>query len=187
MSEAEYALGTYCGVTFAGIKAASLFSIKRECARCMGKYIKHFKGRGVNFFILRHTVDRVLLYVYNCAQMEKILSDKDNKEFLGARGYDYDDIGGALKTLKEHMSYEEFPHEVGIFLGYPLDDVKGFIAHPNDDVQLVGYWKVYSDAERKKNIFARYDKCTENIVKKLTEGIPLERIFCSRGAYHAAN
>jgi len=177
MSDTEITLGTYCGITFAGIKAASLFSIKRECAKCIGKYIRHFKKRGFNFYILKAESKRLLLYVYNAEQMQRILFDEQNRQFLRKRGYEYETVEQALSILKANMASGEFPHEIGIFLGYPIEDVKGFIAHPNADVQLVGYWKVYEGAERKKRIFDRYEKCTKNIVGKLYSGIPLEQIF----------
>lgn len=177
MSETEYALGTYCGVTFAGIKAASLISIKRECAKCIGKYIKHFKRIGFDFCILRLKGERVLLLVYNREKLWGILSNGEARDFLSRFGYDYTDLRGALAQLKSRMGEDGFPHEIGLFLGYPIEDVKGFIEHPNEDVKLVGYWKVYENAECKKKVFERYNKCTENIVKKLSDGIPLEKIF----------
>lgn len=178
MSETEYALGTYCGITFAGIKAASLFSMKRECADCLERYEEHFGSRGFRFLRLREDGERVLLYVYNVKKLGRILSDSQIKEFLGGEGYIYDSTERALEILKSRMSKGEFPHEIGIFLNYPLEDVKGFIAHPNDGVELVGYWKVYKDAERKKRLFDTYARCTQKIKEKLMCGIPLEEIFC---------
>ena len=55
-------------------------------------------------------------------------------EFLRCFGYRYRDVEEALWLLgRRFQSYKqkamEFPHEMGIFLGYPLGDVKGFIRH----------------------------------------------------------
>ena len=38
----------------------------------------------------------------------------------------------------------EFPHEIGIFLGYPPADVDGFM-HRKEDCRISGLWKVYDD------------------------------------------
>lgn len=178
MSELEFALGTQCGVTFAGIKAASLFSVKKCCLDCLNRYEEYFANRGFTFMAMRENGERVLLYVYNRSKLEKILFDYDNRKFLEGEGYFYETADGALAVLKERMSCGDFPHEIGIFLNYPLEDVKGFIADPVEGVKYVGYWKVYGDEERKKQIFDTYERCTRRIKERLLSGIPLEAIFC---------
>lgn len=186
MSETEYALGAHCGITFAGIKAASLVSLKRQCKECIGRYEEYFAARGFGFLELRDDGERVLTYVYNRRQLGEILFDEANKNFLESEGYFYDSAEQALEILKSRMDGEEFPHEIGIFLNYPLDDVRGFIAHPNDGVKLVGYWKVYGDEERKKRIFDTYAKCTSKIKEKLLRGVPLQSIFCKKSVANVA-
>ena len=54
---------------------------------------------------------------------------------------------------------DEFPHEVGVFLGYPLEDVKGFIANGGKNCKCVGCWKVYCDECEAKKRFAAFQKC----------------------------
>ena len=55
----------------------------------------------------------------------------------------------------------EFPHEVGLFLSYPPEDVKGFINHRAGGFKCTGLWKVYGDEEKARSLFAKYKKCTE--------------------------
>lgn len=178
MNETEYALGTHCGVTFAGIKAASLFNLKRRCAHCLGRYEEYFARRGFVFLTMKSDDERILLYVYNRKRLEGILFERENRRFLEGEGYRYETAEEALTILKSRMNGEDFPHEIGIFLHYPLEDVKGFIAHPNEGVKLIGCWKVYEGEERKKRIFEIYKKCTQRIIERLSDGIPLESIFC---------
>ena len=40
----------------------------------------------------------------------------------------------------------DLPHEVGIFIGYPLKDVAGFIARLPSTPVHNGVWRVYGDA-----------------------------------------
>lgn len=178
MSETEYLLGTHCGITFAGIKAASLFGMKRRCEACLGRYEEYFSRRGFGFLPMKTDEERILLYVYNRRQLEEILFEPSNRRFLEEEGYRYGKVEEALDILKQRMQSGEFPHEIGIFLHYPLEDVKGFIAHPNDGVKLVGCWKVYEGEERKKRLFETYKKCTQRIREKLMDGVRLEDIFC---------
>lgn len=178
MSETEFALGTHCGITFAGIKAASLFSLKESCGECLSQYEEFFSKRGFGFLILKSDGGRLLTYVYNRRQLEDILFDYSNRSFLKGEGYEYSTTEEALEILKSRMGGDGFPHEIGIFLSYPLEDVKGFIAHPNEGVKLMGCWKVYGDEENKRRIFETYERCTQRIRQRLMDGVPLEAIFC---------
>lgn len=40
---------------------------------------------------------------------------------------------------------EDFPHEMGILLGYPVEDVEGFIINNGKNELYTGYWKVYDN------------------------------------------
>lgn len=62
-----------------------------------------------------------------------------------------------MKRLGES---DEFPHEIGLFLGYPVEDVKGFIENKASCAKCVGYWKVYGDEEKAQKLFNQYKKCT---------------------------
>lgn len=39
----------------------------------------------------------------------------------------------------------DFPHEIGVFLGYPLGDVVGFIENRGKNFTCCGCWKSYGD------------------------------------------
>lgn len=186
MNQTEYALGAHCGITFAGIKAASLVSLKRECKDCIQRFARHFGERGFTFVILAEG-RRVLLYIYNRARLNAILSDPEVRDFLRGYGYVYRDAEQAVAILKSRMHGGEFPHEIGVFLNYPLDDVKAFIAHPSDGVKLTGYWKVYSDEEEKRRLFAKYERCTRKILNRMSRGFSLESIFCKNLCPLSAN
>ena len=67
-------------------------------------------------------------------------------------------------------------HEVGIFLGYPAEDVFGYMRDPGGCI-FSGAWKVYSEPEKKRALFARYKKCSGCIVRRLACGETLAEIF----------
>lgn len=69
-----------------------------------------------------------MLYVYRSALLKENLCKSGVKEFLAEYGYCGNDVDKFLLKLQEKLAVaESFPHEIGIFLGYPLRDVVGFI------------------------------------------------------------
>lgn len=177
MSDAEYALGVHCGITFAGIKPASLFGLRREAVPAIEHCRSCFCRKGFAFEVMREDGERTLFYVYHRQKLDAVLFGAENRRFLEEEGYRYETAEQAVSQLKRRMYLEEFPHEIGIFLGYPLEDVKGFIAHPRRGVQLTGYWKVYENAEEKAKLFARFRKCSQSICGKMRSGKSLTAIF----------
>lgn len=176
MSEAEYLLGGRCGVTLAGIKPASLISVSNRTAAPFYRLCKRFRSRGVCTRVMRLLSDRVLFYVYTKKGMQQVLTDPKVSAFLRNLGYS-SDPEEAISDLKLRMQQQEFPHEIGIFLGYPLEDVEGFMRDPHRGVQLNGYWKVYRDPQKKAKTFAAYKRCSACICDKMRRGKSLTEIF----------
>ena len=56
---------------------------------------------------------------------------------------------------------KDFPHEIGLFLSYPPEDVRGFIENKACRFKCAGLWKVYGDEERAKELFRQYKRCTD--------------------------
>lgn len=177
MNEIECVLGRNCGLTFAGLKPSSLFTVKKSLYGQIGRYRTAFGKKGFYFLEAGERGERILLFVYHDERLEKILTDGENKEFLLSCGYGYGTADEAVNELIRRLRGENFPHEVGIFLGYPLSDVKAFISHPNEGVRAVGCWKAYSDKQSAEKTFARFRRCSERIMGKLIGGEPLAAIF----------
>ena len=78
-----------------------------------------------------------------------------------------------IRRLKEN---EDFPHEIGLFLSYPPEDVKGFIDNRACNFKCSGLWKVYGDEARAQAMFARFRKCTEIYCKLWQEGSSIEQL-----------
>ena len=128
--------------------------------------------KGMKLTVLCECKSRKLLFLYN----EKLLSDRlaDNRvrKLLESFGYDSRmTLEQQLERLSGRISAsEDFPHEIGLFLGYPVDDVTGFIRNKGRNYLLCGYWKVYSDENRARRIFNNYDKCRNYLCNKLAQG-----------------
>ncbi|MFR0770523.1 MAG: DUF3793 family protein [Dysosmobacter sp.] len=65
---------------------------------------------------------------------------------------------------------------MGLFLSYPPEDVKGFIAHRANDFRRAGLWKVYGDEEKARALFRKIQKCTEIYCALWQSGSRLEQL-----------
>ena len=81
-----------------------------------------------------------------------------------------------MHLIRRLCEYEEFPHEIGLFLGYPPEDVYGFIENKADGFKCVGCWKVYGDARAAQKTFARYKKCSDIYAVQYANGRSIERL-----------
>jgi len=98
--------------------------------RCLNE---RFRQKGLRILPLRWVDDHALLYLYRPKLLERDLRDPLAGKLLSECGYDCEDIHARLGRLITRMRTEAvFPHEVGLFLGYPPADVDGFIIGDND-------------------------------------------------------
>ena len=102
---------------------------------------------------------------------------EEAKAILSAFGYEDGDHEICIRRLTDRIcECEEFPHEVGLFLGYPPEDVKGFIELGGRQSKASGYWKVYGDVDRAQKQFERFSKCTGVYLKCLERGLPFTKL-----------
>ena len=162
----EEMLISQCAGTMAGLKTGSLFPCLGETEAEILDSLQTFNARlepkGVRLILLCYKNGRGLLYMYRPADLKRDLQAGLAHSILEARAYPTEDpercvdcLAGRLRTQKE------FPHEVGLFLGYPPEDVDGFIRFGAKGAKCVGTWKVYGDEAAAKRRFALYKKCTE--------------------------
>lgn len=126
---------------------------------------------GIRFFVLKEDEKSALVYVYRAGALGKILEDARVRSFLKKCGYTDFSTEAVLKKLKERFSHGgDFPHEIGIFLGYPLGDVIGFIQNSGKNCKCTGCWKVYCDECSAKKTFDKFKKCTEVYTRLWSQG-----------------
>ena len=85
-----------------------------------------------------------------------------------------------LEYLRSRMQVKKsFPHEVGLFLGYPPADVRGFIENRGQDFACAGYWKVYSNEKEARKLFRRYSECSHAFCTSLEQGKAFQDLVCA--------
>lgn len=70
-----------------------------------------------------------------------------------------------------------FPHEVGLFLSYPPEDVKGFIDNRAENYKDAGMWKVYGDVENARKMFRKFKKCTDLYYRMWKAGMSIDKLI----------
>lgn len=165
----------HCSPTLAGIKTGNLFSYPfsdyRHIINLIADWNNSLNIRGVYFKILKTTPHRILIYVYRKNRLLQDLSCPKVICFLAEIGYQIRDIDSCLDFLSLRVQNSmDFPHEIGLFLSYPFEDVEGFINHQGKDCIHCGYWKVYYNENEKVKLFSQYKKCTQKYFQRLISG-----------------
>lgn len=180
----DYVLINYCSPTLAGLKQASLLCLPHLDDSCtydgvIEKYNHKYNAKGLYFRILYACPKRTLLYVYRPARVWTYVQQRDISSFLQQFGYqDCQDISALLARLAARFAEGGcFPHESGIFLGYPLEDVCGFIANKGNHAKLCGEWKVYGDTHAAARTFHRYTCCRQDYLDRFAVGTTLNSLI----------
>ena len=150
MRPAEETVVRQCAPTLAGIKTGSLFPCPYQSRQQLLADIR---------------------------RMNRDLGDDLACRLLRQAGYPCGSCGRCVARLVQRLrTEEEFPHEVGLFLSYPPEDVQGFIDHRAMDFKCAGLWKVYGDQQRAQALFDRFRRCTQRYCALWQTGLRLEQL-----------
>ena len=143
MLEAE--IIAHCAPTLAGIKTANMFTYTPENRNVLHKEIEEenskLNSRGVFVEVLRTSEYKALIYVYRKKKLEEDLNCEGACKLLKNCGYKCQEADCCIRKLQERFFESDcFPHEVGLFLGYPIDDVNGFIEQYMEMNSRPGYF-----------------------------------------------
>lgn len=173
-----------CSPTLAGMKPANLISIvygSKESAKSdICEMNRIFVRKGLRAVPLRYRDEHLLLYLYRPEFLASIFSNAKTRAFLENLGYDCSNVDRCVVQLGERVraveNSKEFPHEIGLFLGYPLEDVEGFINHKEEGCKCVGFWRVYGDEQKARKTFEGYRSCTRSYLRSYEKGWNLEKL-----------
>lgn len=154
-----------CAPTLAGIKTGNIFNCDindyDEFKTKLRALNKKLSPKGLRILPLKHGLGRAMVYLYRPEELKKDFSNPVAVNILKKYGYNPDNVQESIILLiKKLRSQCNFPHEIGLFLGYPPDDVKGFIDNNASNSKYVGCWKVYNNVESAIKTFKKYNKCS---------------------------
>ena len=137
-----------------------------------------FTKKGLRALLFRCKEESGLAYVYRPELLRKVLAEPLAAVILKEEGYPAGNVDVCLTRLAKRLcENRNFPHEIGLFLGYPPEDVRAFMLNPSEGVKFTGYWKAYNNVERAKKICSNYRKCTNAFCKAISNGQTLEQLI----------
>ena len=169
-----------CAPTLAAIKTGSLFNCAFESRRELTESLKAINRcllrKGVTAMPLRYRDGRALVYLCRLDMLEADLRDPLAEAILRENGYpEGTPVQRIAHLIRRLTECEAFPHEIGLFLGYPPADVRGFMEGKR--CKCTGLWKVFeSDEAEAQRYFARCRHCTSAYLQRSREGWSLSRL-----------
>ncbi len=177
----EQTLALHCAPSLAGIKPADLISWappEQGGGEVLDYYAKLLDRRGICLRALGPCRKRTLLLIFRPRQLNGWLEQPQVAAMLEQAGYP---VSGGTEALLRHLGRRleggTFPHEIGLFLGYPPEDVAGFLRDGGRSCKLCGPWKVYGDVEAAERRFAAFQRCRASLSRRVAQGIPLAQVF----------
>lgn len=175
----ETQLALQCAPLITGLKISNLLNVAKQNEVLVRSFLKKAK---LPYYCLLKTESQVIFLVYNRKALEQYLLQKEAREFLAENGYTEFGMGKVLRRFQiryqAHMEGKiDFPHEMGVILGYPIGDVKGFIEHKGKNFLHSGYWKVYENEEETVQLFKKFEEAKETLIRMLSKGISMQEII----------
>ncbi len=170
-----------CSPTLAGIKTGNMFLTEFHSKEQLTKDIRDMNHRlckkGVRMIPIHFQANKVLIYLYRPSSLKRDLENTEAFQILKDMGYSCTTPEQYLgKLIANYDSCNEIPHEIGLFLGYPPEDVRGFIENRAQNYKMVGTWKVYGNATKAKQTFEKYKKCSKAYYQNWSKGQTIERL-----------
>ncbi len=177
-TKTSLAVAMNCAPVLKGSKAANIMTVTLAEFNMIKKLVA---GTGISYYLLRGKNDKFIIFLYRREKLESYLAQPEVKEFLAEYGYNSDNFYAMLCRLSIHAKQfangeDEFPHEIGAFLEYPIDDIRGFMANKGENSRLTGYWKVYRNVKKTAALFKRFDHERDLSVQEIMGGKTIREI-----------
>lgn len=175
----ETQLALQCAPLITGLKVSNLLIISKGNEEVVKRILNR---TGISFYRLIQTRTKTTFLLFRRNELEEFLSDENVKNVFIRAGYKSLQIGKILRTFS--LRYEaymqgdkSFPHEMGLLLGYPVEDVVGFVENNGKNFLYSGYWKVYENQKAKVKLFDKFKVAEETLIHLLSNGLSMSDII----------
>lgn len=125
-------------------------------------------GTGLQARVLADRGNSMLLLLYRADLLRLTLRRRATAITLKRQGYArLDDLCQVLDQLGSRILPGAFPHEIGIFLGYPLKDVLAFMGQIPLEFSCQGPWKIFGNPASSLELVSRYRQCQLKMADRL--------------------
>lgn len=175
----ELQIAFRCAPLITGVKISTLLTVPVHLS---DELQKTFKGSQISLYALYHSPKTVTYLLFRRKWLEHTMGQSDTASMMRQFGYRDLSFRYILRELAErYKRFMEqlgaFPHEIGLLLGYPLEDVSGFILNKGKNFLYSGYWKVYSNPAGTMKLFEQYDRAAEQVIHRVSQGLSLTNLI----------
>lgn len=161
-----------CAPVLADVKASNLLLLENTSTEEVRRITE---ASGTELCFLYRGEKKSAWLLYREEKLKRILRREENRRFLREYGYREFSAEAVLERFSERAKAylkgeTAYPHELGLLLGYPLCDVRGFIECGGKDFLYCGYWKIYGDVEKAKRTSALYYRVRREAINKVIGG-----------------
>lgn len=175
----EIQLVLQCAPLITGLKVSNLLIISKGNEEVVKRILNR---TGISYYRLIQTRTKTTFLLFRRNELEEFLSDENVRNVLMKAGYKSLQIDKILRTFS--LRYEayiqgdkSFPHEMGLLLGYPVEDVVGFVENNGKNFLYSGYWKVYENQKAKVKLFDKFKVAEETLIHLLSNGLSMSDII----------
>ncbi len=175
----EIQLALQCAPLITGLKVSNLLIISKGNEEVVKRILNR---TGISYYRLIQTRTKTTFLLFRRNELEEFLSDENVRNVLMKAGYKSLQIDKILRTFS--LRYEayiqgdkSFPHEMGLLLGYPVEDVVGFVENNGKNFLYSGYWKVYENQKAKVKLFDKFKVAEETLIHLLSNGLSMSDII----------
>lgn len=171
-----------CAPVLSGEKISNLLSIESR----FGDYVEQlFMNSPFSIQWIYGTADKTNYLIYQKEMLQGYLMREDVQTVMKGFGYETTQLTSILFSFahryeRYRKNGAEFPHEMGVLLGYPLADVTGFLRNKGKNQRYTGYWKVYGDVTYAKFMFQKFDQARTNMLFQVSKGECLKTMIDQR-------
>ena len=167
-----------CAPFLKGLKVSCVITVDEEL---YGELEELFLGMDISYHLLSCSEGKCLVLFYRPDELREYLGRSQVRSLIREYGYSGRGLLEMLARLAGRVQEFAgkgigFPHEIGAFLGYPVEDVKGFIENQGREYLMIGYWKVYTDLAGARVIFKEYDRAKDCAVNEFLTGKSIREI-----------
>ena len=175
----ETQIALQCAPLISGLKVSNLLIISAEDEALVRVILRR---SGISFFRLLRTGEKVTFLLFRKNPLEAYLKQQEVEAMLAEAGYAELSLGNILSTFQKRYAHYmsaggRFPHEMGLLLGYPAEDVRGFVENEGKNFLYSGYWKVYAVVEEKRRLFQKFENAKETVIQLLSYGVGIQDIL----------
>ena len=177
----EFQLALQCAPLITGIKISNLLMVAAENEDLVMDLVQ---GSGITCFCVMRTTKKTAFLLYRKAKLEAYIFKPEVQQLLRKLGYEDFSLENVLHSFRKkyqaHMNQgKQFPHEMGLLLGYPVEDVVGFMENNGKNYLYSGYWKVYGNLEDALKTFEAYDRARDYVISMTGNGNEIRDILAA--------